>query len=146
MGLGVCSETPGDPDENPTSGARCREMLVQWTTVERGRPAARWGPRSGEYTDVAPASLDTYTRGDMCGGASANLDVVCRLAPGSSAHALLHGGTRPGAELHASHAHHHVRQCVSQFTCGLVAHNNHKHAGGAWDPSQSRKYLAIFRP
>ena len=48
-------------------------MLVQWTTVERGRPAARWGPRPGEYTGVALASLDTYTRGDMCGGASEKL-------------------------------------------------------------------------
>ena len=48
---------------------------MQWTTVERGRPAARWGPRPGEYSDVALASLDTYTRGDMCGGASGSLHV-----------------------------------------------------------------------
>ncbi|KAK9845224.1 hypothetical protein WJX81_000461 [Elliptochloris bilobata] len=44
------------------------EMLVQWTTVERGRPAVRWGVCSGEYTGVALASLDTYARSDMCGG------------------------------------------------------------------------------
>lgn len=48
---------------------------MQWTTVERGRPAARWGLRPGEHTGVALASLDTYTRGDMCGGASASLHV-----------------------------------------------------------------------
>lgn len=51
-------------------------MLVQWTTVERGRPAARWGLRPGEYTNVALASLDTYTRGDMCGGTAATLHIV----------------------------------------------------------------------
>lgn len=46
-------------------------MLVQWTTVERGRPAVRWGLHPGGHTEVALAAGDTYTRGDLCGGASA---------------------------------------------------------------------------
>ena len=59
---------------------------MQWTTVERGRPAARWGLRPGEYTNVALASLDTYTRGDMCGGASASLHTMTVLVPCQRGH------------------------------------------------------------
>lgn len=73
-------------------------MLVQWTTVERGRPAARWGLHPGEYTGVALASLDTYTRGDMCGGAPACFRMVVVLM-------LCQVGIEARIHLHASPAH-----------------------------------------
>ncbi len=56
-------------------------MLVQWTTVERGRPAVRWGLHPGEHTEVALAAGDTYTRGDLCGGASAAIMSWPKLIP-----------------------------------------------------------------
>jgi len=55
--------------EGDVAAARAREMLVQWTTAERGRPTVRWGTSLGRLTEAALASRDTYARGDMCGGA-----------------------------------------------------------------------------
>lgn len=40
----------------------CREMLVQWTTLDAKRPEARWGTKSGQYQYTAAAETDTYTR------------------------------------------------------------------------------------
>jgi len=64
--------TSHNPNEwRDVPAARAREMLVQWTTAERGRPMVRWGPSPARLTEAALASRDTYTRGDMCGGARA---------------------------------------------------------------------------
>jgi len=64
--------TSHNPNEwRDVPAARAREMLVQWTTAERGRPMVRWGPSPGRLTEAALASRDTYMRGDMCGGARA---------------------------------------------------------------------------
>lgn len=44
------------------------EMLVQWTTRDKGYPVVRWGIKSGDWSYNASATTDTYTREDLCGG------------------------------------------------------------------------------
>ncbi len=46
----------------------CSEMLVQWTTRDKGSPVVRWGTRSGELSSSSSATTDTYRREDLCGG------------------------------------------------------------------------------
>ena len=42
--------------------ALCREMLVQWSTLNAEKPVARWGTQSGRYEHAVAADTDTYTR------------------------------------------------------------------------------------
>lgn len=46
---------------------RCSEMLVQWTTKDGSYPEAKWGMKSGEYTESAKGKTVTYTKKEMCG-------------------------------------------------------------------------------
>ena len=46
----------------------CSEMLVQWTTRDKGSPVAFWRAKSGNRTSNASASSDMYRREDLCGG------------------------------------------------------------------------------
>jgi hypothetical protein len=40
----------------------CREMLVQWTTLDAQKPVARWGTQPGRYDHDVAADTDTYAR------------------------------------------------------------------------------------
>ncbi|CAK0782920.1 hypothetical protein CVIRNUC_006115 [Coccomyxa viridis] len=44
------------------------EMLVQWTTRDKGTPLVHWRAKGSHVGRNATASSDTYTRGDLCGG------------------------------------------------------------------------------
>ena len=46
----------------------CSEMLVQWTTRDKGSPKAFWRTKDDKRMSTAPASSDTYRREDLCGG------------------------------------------------------------------------------
>ena len=57
-----------------------REIVVQWTTKDAGRPVAMVGTApGGPYTITANATSTTYLRNDMCGSIAATC--APRLAP-----------------------------------------------------------------
>ncbi|GMH34491.1 hypothetical protein BSKO_02325 [Bryopsis sp. KO-2023] len=43
------------------------EMLIQWTTKDRGSPRAMWGAESNEYTHSVEGGTVTYSKEDLCG-------------------------------------------------------------------------------
>jgi hypothetical protein len=44
----------------------CREMRVQWSTLNSRKPVARWGTSAGRYEHTVAADTDTYTREASC--------------------------------------------------------------------------------
>ena len=52
----------------PDNALLCSEMLVQWTTRDKGSPMAFWRARGESRLSNASASSDTYRREDLCGG------------------------------------------------------------------------------
>lgn len=49
------------------ANASCREILVQWTTLNRTEAGVQWGSSPGKYTASAVSDTQTYTRAEMCG-------------------------------------------------------------------------------
>lgn len=45
----------------------CREMLLQWTSLEQAGPHVYWGGQPGNYCCNASSVPQTYTRDEMCG-------------------------------------------------------------------------------
>lgn len=58
------------PIANTCGALSCSEMLVQWTTRDKGIPVVHWRPKGGSSSNLssAEAGSDTYTRGHLCGG------------------------------------------------------------------------------
>ena len=52
----------------PVDALLCSEMLVQWTTRDRGNPVAFWRAKGDNNSSNSSASSDTYRREDLCGG------------------------------------------------------------------------------
>lgn len=50
-----------------TAPTACREVRVQWVTLDRGHPSVRWGTASGSLEHIAAGDSLTYSRADMCG-------------------------------------------------------------------------------
>ena len=64
-----------------------RQVAVQWTTNAQAAGAeVQYGTSAGQYTGSAPATFDTYTRTDMCGGEAATTGYIF---PGMPAHVLM---------------------------------------------------------
>ena len=45
----------------------CREMLMQWTSLDFRDPQAQWGIHSKQHIYTAPSNVTKYTQGEMCG-------------------------------------------------------------------------------
>lgn len=65
-----------------------REMMAQWTTLNRSIAGVRWGTQPGRYRRSALSEIKTYSREEMCG---APASTIGWLDPGIFHSALMDG-------------------------------------------------------
>ena len=96
----VVAEGPAIRNANPNEPTgihlalshRAPDMVVQWSTRDAGSPVVQYGTQRDKLVYLVPASSDTYSRDDMCGGTAAAEGF---LDPGSL-HTGIMTGLQPG--------------------------------------------------
>eukprot|EP01111_Echinosteliopsis_oligospora_P008248 TRINITY_DN2377_c0_g1_i1.p1 TRINITY_DN2377_c0_g1~~TRINITY_DN2377_c0_g1_i1.p1 ORF type:complete len:580 (-),score=162.90 TRINITY_DN2377_c0_g1_i1:5-1744(-) len=48
-------------------------MTLTWTSLHSSSPSVQWGEKSGQYTEQAQATTNTYTQEDMCGSPASDI-------------------------------------------------------------------------